>query len=570
MTLEELEAYLEEKGLKDKWKRNSKYWASRFELLEDSMNNKCNDYFYDLERIYTKAISETEKDILKWYNRFAKNEKITLTEAKQTLNKNDLKEFRMTLREYIEKGESLDPKWLNELERASIKVHVSRLEALKIQMQQQVESLMGNEFDSVDKLLRDIYTKSYYHTAFEIQKGIGVGWDLMKLDTNAINKVMSKPWTADGINFSERIWGKYRPELIKKIHDGLTINVIRGESSDKLINDITKAFEVKKSQAKNLVRTEKAFFMTTSQCDCFNDLGVKEYEIVATLDNKTSEICRAIDGKVFEMKDFQAGSTAPPFHNQCRSTTAPYFNDEFTIDELRAARDEEGKYYTVPSSMKYPEWYKAFVESDKSDIDIFDNYALFKYRKTLKIDSDDIKENDDAVIKLYSDTFKGYAPSPLEVGDESECVVSIKRNENGTYKFVSKIFNGAQPPSDTNVNIGNNALANSIHERAHDIINQLALKKSGIKDLNKISYYQLEMFNVIKRNITQNVYVYCFTDESEIEIKKVIKESISERALYSGEEFISEALVQYFGGDKPSKLSKKVYNYVIKEWKKYV
>ncbi len=372
MTLEELEEYLEEKGLKEKWKKNSGYWTKRFEQLEDAMNRKGIEYFHDLERIYGKAVTETEKDILKWYNRFAEKEGISLAEAKRMLNTNELKEFRMSLKEYIEKGKSMDPKWVKELERASTKVHVSRLEALKVQMQQHVEYLMGNEADGIDRLMRGIYTDSYYHTAFELQKGFSIGWDLMKLDTNAIDKVMVKPWTADGMNFSERIWGKYRPELIKKLHDGLTLNIIRGESPDKLIDEITKAFNVKKSQVQNLVQTEKAFFMSISQRDMYREMGVERYEIVATLDSLTSEICREMDGKVFDTKDYMPGVTAHPFHPRCRSATAPYFNDEFTVGNQRAARDEDGQYYTVPSDMTYPEWYEKFVEGkDKTNLDKF-------------------------------------------------------------------------------------------------------------------------------------------------------------------------------------------------------
>lgn len=67
------------------------------------------------------------------------------------------------------------------------------------------------------------------------------------------------------------------------------------------------------------------------------------------------------------MKDFQPGSTAPPFHVRCRSTTVPYFNDEFTVGEQRAARGENGEYYTVPADMKYEEWKKAFVDGGSKE-----------------------------------------------------------------------------------------------------------------------------------------------------------------------------------------------------------
>ena len=66
--------------------------------------------------------------------------------------------------------------------------------------------------------------------------------------------------------------------------------------------------------------TEQAFISSAAQKDAFNDLDVEEFEIVATLDSHTSDICREMDGKHFHMKDFQPGVTAPPFHVWCRST----------------------------------------------------------------------------------------------------------------------------------------------------------------------------------------------------------------------------------------------------------
>jgi NAD+--asparagine ADP-ribosyltransferase len=41
---------------------------------------------------------------------------------------------------------------------------------------------------------------------------------------------------------------------------------------------------------------------------------VERFEIVATLDSHTSEICRELDGHVEEMKNYEVGVTAPPFH----------------------------------------------------------------------------------------------------------------------------------------------------------------------------------------------------------------------------------------------------------------
>ncbi|HHI5790945.1 TPA: minor capsid protein [Clostridioides difficile] len=343
--------------------KHKDYWRKRFEQLEEAQNNKSIKYYLELEKQYKLAMSNIERDILIWYNRFTENEGISLLEAKKLLNTRELEEFKWSVEEYIKYGKenAINQKWMKELENASARVHITRLEALKLQIQQQVEVLYGNELDGIDKLMRDIYTSGYYHTAFNVQQGVNVGWSLMSLDTNRINKVISKPWTSDGLNFSERIWGKHRPALVNELHTRLTQSIIRGENPKKLVNDFAKRFKVSKSQAKNLIMTESAFFASASRKDCFNDLDVEKYEIIATLDLRTSNICRELDGKIFDMKDYQVGITAPPFHCRCRTTTAPWFEDE---EGYRAARGEDGKTYYVPSSMKYNEWYEKYVKNN--------------------------------------------------------------------------------------------------------------------------------------------------------------------------------------------------------------
>ncbi len=343
--------------------KHKDYWRKRFEQLEEAQNNKSVKYYLELEKQYKLAINSIEKDVLAWYNRFAKNEGISLLEAKKLLNTRELEEFKWSVEEYIKYGKenAINQKWMKELENASARVHITRLEALKLQIQQQVEVLYGNELDGIDKLMRDIYTSGYYHTAFNVQQGVNVGWSLMSLDTNRINKIISKPWAIDGLNFSERIWGKYRPTLVNELHTKLTQSIIRGENPKNLVNDFAKRFNVSKSQAKNLIMTESAFFASASRKDCFSDLEVEKYEIIATLDLRTSNICRELDGKIFDMKDYQVGITAPPFHCRCRTTTAPWFEDE---EGYRAARGEDGKTYYVPSSMKYNEWYEKYVKNN--------------------------------------------------------------------------------------------------------------------------------------------------------------------------------------------------------------
>ena len=223
--------------------------------------------------------------------------------------------------------------------------------------------------------LHKAYGEQYYRTAFEVAKGTGAGTNLARLDDRKIEAVIKRPWAQDGEDFSSRIWTN-KDKLVRNLHTELTQNIIRGESPQKAVDSLSKTMEVSRSQAGRLIMTESAAISSAAQKDCLKELGVEKYEILATLDGQTSEICMDMDGKVFDMKDYKVGITAPPFHPNCRSTTVPYFDDEFTNDEERAARDGDGKTYYVPADMKYREWEKRFVVEMQIEPDIMKSGAV--------------------------------------------------------------------------------------------------------------------------------------------------------------------------------------------------
>lgn len=343
---------------------NGEYWQKRFELLEQAAHQQGVQCYADIEKQYRQAQKQLEGQIAAWYQRFASNNGVTLAEAKRMLNAKELAELKWDVNQYIQYGQenAINGTWVKQLENASARFHISRLEALKLQTQQSIEVMFGNQLDSIDSTMRNVYKSGYYHTAYEIQKGVGVGWDFSALDDKKISKVINKPWAVDGKNFSERIWGN-RQKLVNELNNTLTQNIILGKDPQKAIDEIARKMNTSKTNAGRLVMTEEAFFSSAAQKDCFDELDVEQFEIVATLDSHTSDICRGMDGKHFPMSEWKVGVTAPPFHVHCRSTTVPYFDDEFDAVGERAARGADGKTYYVPADMTYEQWSKKFVKS---------------------------------------------------------------------------------------------------------------------------------------------------------------------------------------------------------------
>lgn len=356
--------------------KSNSYWKGRFEKLEDEQYQKSAAYYKDVQEQFRRASNSIQLDTELWYRRLADNNGVSYGNAKRFLKESELEEFQWTVEQYINAGEEhgVDRRWMKELENASARHHISYLEAMNMQVQQHAE-LLSTEFEGgMTDFLHKSYGDQYYRSAFEAAKGTGVGSNLARLDSRKVDVLIRKPWAQDGANFSDRIWSN-KQKLVNNLHTELAQNIIRGASPQNAIAGLAKTMEVSRSQAGRLIMTESAAISSAAQKDCFKALGVEKYEILATLDSLTSKICQELDGKVFDMKDYEVGTTAPPFHPNCRSTTVPHFDDEFIEGEMRAARDgTTGKTVYMDGKLKYKEWEKEFVvekepESDKMDVE---------------------------------------------------------------------------------------------------------------------------------------------------------------------------------------------------------
>ena len=341
--------------------RNADYWRGRFSILEDSAHREAQKTIQGMEELYLDAQRSVQKEIESWYARFAVNNQISLTDARKWLTAGQLEEFHWSVEQYIKIGEQagLDAAWLKKLENASTRFHISRLEAVQTGIQQQLELLYGNQVDSLDALLKKVVGNGYTHTAFEVQKGVGLGWDITGLNQKKLETLLSKPWTTDGRTFRDRCWLN-KNDLVGSVSKSLTQGLLRGDSPAKITTAIQKQFGVHRYKVGRLVNTETTYFNAVATKECYKDLDVEMVEIIETLDSHTCSICGGLDGKVIPISQYKPGVTVPPFHPNCRGTTAPAIDPKYAGE--RAARNADGNVYYIPANMKYADWKKAFAD----------------------------------------------------------------------------------------------------------------------------------------------------------------------------------------------------------------
>jgi SPP1 gp7 family putative phage head morphogenesis protein len=114
------------------------------------------------------------------------------------------------------------------------------------------------------------------------------------------------------------------------------------------------ATAVADNQIITLVRTSINQVANTASQQVYeaNQDITKKYRYVATLDTRTSSICRALDGREFE---YGKGPT-PPQHFNCRSTTVPVIDPGILPPSTTATR--ASKNGQVPINTTYGKWLK--------------------------------------------------------------------------------------------------------------------------------------------------------------------------------------------------------------------
>lgn len=365
--------------------KNSEYWAKRFKALEERANAEAQKCMAESMKLIDDEVIQIDKDITYWLKRFADNNNMTLAEAKKAITNKELDELGWDVEEYIRKGQanSYNGEWTTELENASAQYHLTRLDAIKLQIQKCCDIAFKGVTDSMNTGLSKVYKDVYYRTAYEVQKGMGIGFSFAQVDENKLKMILERPWAVDGANFSQRVWGTYRPKLTNKLQQALTDWCVRGTDPKILARKLSYESGVAQSACNTLIRTETAQICTRAEMDCYDELGVEKYRILETLDGKTCEICADMDGKIFTKDEFEVGVTAPPFHPSCRGTTVPEVDDELLKKgRKRAARDPKTSKTIYIDDMSYKDWKEKFVSNDQftnlSNNDIIKSGAGFK------------------------------------------------------------------------------------------------------------------------------------------------------------------------------------------------
>lgn len=346
---------------KDK-KKIDEYWTERALQQEQNAQIVADRYMAQIGQSLADYKHQLVSEIEKFYARYAVDNKMTHAEAKQYLTDKERREFKhVTLERFREMALNPDtPTPL--LDALSYRHRISRKEALLAEIERLTAELYGKPdgvHDKVTEALSDVYIKGKIHQAKNLAHFGIIEKPILGID--AVKHKMASNWS--GKTFSENVW-VHKEVAYKAISDILNKGLTGGWSIDRMARALSERTGVAYHRADTLVRTETTFYNNLATLDTIKELGGDNYEIVAVLDSRTSEICRLENHEVHSVKEYEPGRTAPPFHVRCRSTIrpavksdkpSPYFDilqndgsvklatEQRSLDEIFAGWEREGE-----------------------------------------------------------------------------------------------------------------------------------------------------------------------------------------------------------------------------------
>ena len=265
---------------------------------------------------------------------------------------------------------------------------IQSLTRAKVEVQiRQINKLLTGTYDDYKKVWTDSVTEAgLYEADFEgrslSQVVDGVNFKLpsdSQITAAVFNTPLGDIGGIAGGSLLDTFFNDMTASEVKRIEGAIRSGYAQGETTQNIIRKIrgTKAVNyadgllaISKRNAETITRTALQHAASQARGEVWkkNESVISKVRIDATLDSRTSTICRSLDGQEYPIDS----GPRPPFHPNCRTTTSAVLTKKYadlSKGRTRAARDPEtGKIKKVNAKSTYYSWLKGQPASVQDSI----------------------------------------------------------------------------------------------------------------------------------------------------------------------------------------------------------
>lgn len=325
---------------------SEEYWRKREEEALKHYIKQEAEYDKQIEQIYRDMLDGVQKEIDSFYGKYAKNEGITMAEAKKRVSKLDIEAYERKAKKYVEDarrdrkenggqtnydGGYFSQQANEEMALYNLTMKVNRLEMLKANIG--LELIKGH--NELEAFMGEILQG---RTQEELERQAGILGKTIRSNSQLMHTIPNASF--NNATFSDRIW-QYHDLMKADLSKLLQTALIQGKNPRAVAKELRK-YLVGDKQGKGarynierLMRTELARVQTEAQKQSFEKNGFEMYRFICNENGNTCDICKKAAEKesghgkgIYLVKDMMPGLNASPLHPHCRCSTAAHEDSE--------------------------------------------------------------------------------------------------------------------------------------------------------------------------------------------------------------------------------------------------
>ena len=284
----------------------------------------------------------------------------------ERLKRQMVNEFGLTIKEIDKVLRGLDVEELT----------VKQLDKYLVKIDDKLRKTLGVFGDNYREQLREIFLDSYDFEAKSLANAYPTLPPIVTPDAIATIATASlqKPMPlerSEGIQLDKLITN-FEDKQVETIKSRIRMGHYEGKTNQQLVKELIGSrankykdgiVDVTRRQAEAIIRTGVQQVANDARLEIAkqnSDIVIGE-QIIATLDRKTSLVCRSADGMVFKVGE----GRRPPFHINCRSTFILVLDPKY---RGKGNTDKRASYEGVTDNKSYYDWLKTQSHQFQDDV----------------------------------------------------------------------------------------------------------------------------------------------------------------------------------------------------------
>ncbi len=348
--------------------RSRKYWQDRVTALEYYIQQDATKARDEIMRLLGEALDKIDRETSKIRRELGKvTGKVTEEELDELLGFSERDKSYQELLKIMHDtdDETAKAMLLERINAQAYGARIKRVDAIGNKILGEFMQMANKEQVLCKELFSSVFTESYYTNIYNLAEGYNAGVSFDVLPKRAIQAALQEDW--NGANYSSRIWN-HSKEFAEQVEKTVVSGLMSGKSTPKMAMELSgfakdDAYYVKE----RLIRSETAHFLSQGQKEAYEVGGIEQYRFLASLSERTCEVCGDLDNKTFYVDEATEGENFPPMHPNCRCVTV-------TADvklKNRTAKDPvTGENYKVEGDMSFAQWKESLSDEQKQAFDL--------------------------------------------------------------------------------------------------------------------------------------------------------------------------------------------------------